>query len=220
MSAAGCTGPPPDDVSRWIVTGIVIELWAGKVPMLDTRGVTCQSLSLPKFQATCEEVQHVVGFVMKLFVHTRAWGERCDVHVHLCASICRIEDFLGHYFFVVHTLQYATREGTRLALVGGTLNDSSGNPMSRQASIIQTIQNNAAVAVNPAALQISIFPVTGPNYSDPANWQSTTNPGNGGDFMRVVVQYTFTFWTPLIGQFFPSHQQVITAQALYRNEMF
>ena len=27
----------------------------------------------------------------------------------------------GRYFFVQHTLQFATREGTRLALVGGTL---------------------------------------------------------------------------------------------------
>ncbi|HME46479.1 MAG TPA: TadE/TadG family type IV pilus assembly protein [Syntrophorhabdales bacterium] len=133
--------------------------------------------------------------------------------------LCAIMDF-GHYFFVQHTLQYATREGTRLALVGATLNGPSGNSMTRQASIIQTIQNNAAVAVNPGTLQISIFPVAGPNYTNPANWQGMTNPGNGGDFMRVVVQYTFKFWTPFIGKFFPSGQQVITAQALYRNEMF
>jgi len=133
----------------------------------------------------------------------------------LCATI----EF-GYYFFVQHTLQYATREGTRLALVGATLNDPSGNPMTRQASIIETIKEHASIAVNPGALQISIFPVSGPNYTDPANWQTTTNPGNGGDFMRVVVQYTFKFWTPLIGHFFPSDQQVITAEALYRNEMF
>ena len=35
-----------------------------------------------------------------------------------------IIDF-GRYFFVQHTVQFATREGTRLALVGGTLR----NPM-------------------------------------------------------------------------------------------
>lgn len=132
----------------------------------------------------------------------------------LCATI----EF-GYYFFVQQTLQYATREGTRLALVGATLTNSSG-PMTRQASIIQTIQSSASMAVNPNALQISIFPVVGPNYTNPANWQTMTNPGSGGDFMRVVVQYTFKFWTPLIGKFFPSGQQVIIAQALYRNEMF
>ena len=125
----------------------------------------------------------------------------------------------GYYFFVQHTLQFATREGTRLALVGRTLNDASGNPMTRQDSIIQTIKNYASAAVNPAALQISIFPV-GPGYTDPTNWQGTTDPGSGGNYMRVRVQYAFNFWTPLIGQFFPSGMRTITAEALYRNEAF
>jgi Flp pilus assembly protein TadG len=125
----------------------------------------------------------------------------------------------GYYFFVQHTLQYATREGTRLALVGATLNDPGGNAMTRQASVIQTIRDNASVAVNPDALQISIFPV-GPGYTDPANWQTMTDPGLGGQYMRVRVQYTFNFFTPLIGQFFSSGASVITAQALYRNEAF
>ena len=66
----------------------------------------------------------------------------------LCATI----EF-GYYFFVQHTLQFATREGTRLALVGGTLNDpNNGNPMSRQDSIIQTIKEHASMAVKPEAL--------------------------------------------------------------------
>jgi Flp pilus assembly protein TadG len=125
----------------------------------------------------------------------------------------------GHYFFVEHTLQFATREGTRLALVGATLNDPNGNPMTRQASIIQTIKDHAAMAVDPSTLQISIFP-TGAGYTDPVNWQNTTDPGTGGNYMRVRVQYTFNFLTPLIGYFFPSGQHLIIAQALYRNELF
>jgi len=133
--------------------------------------------------------------------------------------LCAIMEF-GYYFFVQHTLQFATREGTRLALVGGTLNDPGGNPMTRQASIDQTIRKNAALAVNPDALQINIFPVDSVTYGNPANWQTTTDPGAGGQYMRVVVQYTFTFWTPLVGRFFPSGQSVIIAQALYRNEGF
>jgi Flp pilus assembly protein TadG len=125
----------------------------------------------------------------------------------------------GNYFFVQHTLQFATREGTRLALVGATLNDPKGNPMSRQASIIQTIKDHASLAVNPDALRINIFPV-GAGYTDPANWDKTTDPGVGGSYMRVRVQYTFNFLTPLIQQFFPAGQHVITAEALYRNELF
>ena len=66
----------------------------------------------------------------------------------------------GRYFFVQHTLQFATREGTRLALVGGTLADANGNPLSRTASIIKQIRDNASLAVNPAEISISIFPIT------------------------------------------------------------
>ncbi len=76
-----------------------------------------------------------------------------------------IIDF-GHYFFIEHTVQYATREGTRLALVGGQINDK-GNLLSRQASIIRTIQDNASMAVDPGGLQISIFPVPYGTYKDP-----------------------------------------------------
>ena len=125
----------------------------------------------------------------------------------------------GNYFFVQHTLQFATREGTRLALVGGTLNDPKGNPMTRQASIIQTIKDHASIAVNPDALQISIFPRWRGIHRS-GQLANTTDPGSGGSYMRVRTLYTFNFWTPLIQQFFPSGQHVITAEALYRNEMF
>src|SRR5436309_9936394 len=44
-----------------------------------------------------------------------------------------IVDF-GIYSFIQHTLQFATREGVRLALVGRTLTDASGNTLTREAS--------------------------------------------------------------------------------------
>ena len=125
----------------------------------------------------------------------------------------------GWYFFVSHTIQYATREGTRLALVGTQLLDTNGNPMTREASIITTIKNSAAQAVKPAELRISIYPV-GTGYTDPNNWQTTVNAGQGGDYMRVRTRYTFNFMTPLINSFFPSGALVIQASALYRNELF
>jgi Flp pilus assembly protein TadG len=126
----------------------------------------------------------------------------------------------GRYFFVQLTIQYATREGTRLALVGGQLQDKNGNTMTRVASIIQTIQNNAAIAVDPNKLIISIYPVD-PNsgYTDPNNWQGTQNSGQGGDYMRVRTQYTFHFLIPLIEDF-TGGTQMIQAAALYRNEQF
>jgi hypothetical protein len=125
----------------------------------------------------------------------------------------------GWYFFVQHTLQFATREGMRLALVGGTLTDGSGNPMTRQASIIQTIQDNASVAVKADHLMIAIYPVNG-DFSDPANWQNLQNPGGPGDYMRVQTSYDHRLFTPLIGAFFNGGHIVLRAQGTYRNETF
>lgn len=125
----------------------------------------------------------------------------------------------GWYFFVSHTIQQATREGTRLALVGARLQDSDGAYMTREASIITTIKDCAAGAVRPNELQISIYPV-GPGYTDPNNWQTTVNAGEGGDYMRVRTRYTFNFVTQFIKSFFPNGATEIQASALYRNELF
>jgi Flp pilus assembly protein TadG len=130
-----------------------------------------------------------------------------------------IVDF-GRFFFVQHTLQYATREGTRLALVGGTITNSSGVPLDRINSILTTIRDSAAVAVNPGLLSISIFPLN-PGYVDPTGWDTgTADAGSGGDYMRVRTRYLYKFFTPLIGRFFSGEQCTIVAEATYRNELF
>jgi Flp pilus assembly protein TadG len=125
----------------------------------------------------------------------------------------------GFYFFVQHTVQYATREGVRLALVGRTINDAQGNALSREASIIQTIRDKAAVAVRPADLSISIFPL-GSGYSDPTGWQTTQNAGDPGVYMRVRTRYTYRFLTPLVGPLVAGGSLPVQAQATYRNELF
>jgi Flp pilus assembly protein TadG len=130
-----------------------------------------------------------------------------------------VMDF-GFYFFVQHSLQFATREGVRLALVGRTINDGSGNPMSRVASIVQTIQTKAAVAVRPADVTVSVFPVDVATFSDPSGWQTTQDAGLPGSYMRVRSRYTYRFITPLIGALVPGRSKVIEVQATYRNELF
>jgi Flp pilus assembly protein TadG len=132
--------------------------------------------------------------------------------------ILGIIDF-GRFFFVQHTLQFATREGTRLALVGKTLTDQAGNPLSREASIVQAIQQNVSPAVDPLQVSINIFPVQS-DYSNPQGWKQQLNAGAPGQFMRVSTQYTFAFVTPMIGAFFPGGNFVVQAQATYRNELF
>jgi len=124
----------------------------------------------------------------------------------------------GWYFFVQHTLQYATREGMRLALVGRTLTEG-GTPLTRKDSIIKTIQEEASLAVSPGQLMISIYPVKS-DFSDPTSWQTIQDAGEPGDYMRVRTRYDHKLFTPLIGVFFTGGHVVIVAEGTYRNELF
>ncbi len=127
----------------------------------------------------------------------------------------------GMYYFHQHTLQYATREGMRLATVGGQLKDEDGELMDRKASIIKAIKDKASVAINIDENNIRIFKV-GDNYQNPDDWEDA-NPsaGNPADYMRVVVTYDHEFATSLIGGFF-GNDNIITMEArgTYRNELF
>jgi len=127
----------------------------------------------------------------------------------------------GWYFFHQHTLQYATREGMRLALVGETLVDENGDPLSRANSIIETIRDKAKVAMNPNHVQIWIFKV-GSNYESPMDWEDLApNAGNPADYMRIKTRYEHKFLVPLIGNFFPQTDgMTLDAEATYRNELF
>ena len=124
----------------------------------------------------------------------------------------------GWYFFVQHTLQYATREGMRLALVGRTLTEG-GTPLTREASIIKTIREEASLAVNPGLLQISIYPVKS-DFSDPTSWETIQDAGDPGDYMRVRTRYDHKLFTPMIGMFFSGGHIGIVAEGTYRNELF
>jgi hypothetical protein len=136
--------------------------------------------------------------------------------VFLMLTIGIIE--FGWYFFVQHTLQYATREGMRLALVGRTLTEG-GTTLSRVDSILKTVKEEASLAVNPVLLRISIYPVNS-DFSDPTGWETRQDAGDPGDYMRVRTRYEHKLFTPLIGTFFTGGRVVIVAEGTYRNELF
>jgi TadE-like protein len=125
----------------------------------------------------------------------------------------------GLYFLAQHSVQFGTREGARLALVGRILNDANGNPLSREASIVKAIRDNAKVGVNPADLEISIYAVK-PDYSDPDDWSKTQDAGNPGGYMRVRTRYYYHFVTPVLAALMPNGKLLVQAQATYRNELF
>ncbi|WP_447968949.1 TadE/TadG family type IV pilus assembly protein [Nitrospira sp. M1] len=127
----------------------------------------------------------------------------------------------GWYYFHEHTLQHATREGMRLALVGGITKDGNGDSLSREDSIIHAIQKNASWAMVIRAEDIAIFKV-GDNYQNPEGWETAApNAGNPADYMRVVVDYEHTFLTPFVGRIFSENGSAkMRAQATYRNELY
>jgi hypothetical protein len=109
----------------------------------------------------------------------------------------------------------------RLALVGRTINDPSnpGNNLSREASIIQTIKNNAMLPVIRNGVMVSIYPVS-TGYTDPTGWETQQDAGDPGEYMRVRSRYIHSFFTPLIGGFFSAGGITIQAEGTYRNELF
>lgn len=127
----------------------------------------------------------------------------------------------GWYFLHQHTLQFATREGMRLALVGSRVQDGQGGLMTREASIILTIKEKASWVMDPEEVNVWIFQV-GSTYGDPEDWESLPpNPGKPAEYMRVRVRYDYDFLVPSIAAFFPAEKPfTMWAEATYRNELF
>lgn len=129
-----------------------------------------------------------------------------------------IMDF-GRYFYVQHTLQFATREGVRLALVGRTVNDPNGIPLNRIDSIVQTIRSKAAIAIRPGDLEISVYPVN-EDFSDPVGWETTKNAGGPGSYMRVRTRYTFQCAMPMVSSLLLGNSIHMQTRVTYHNELF
>jgi hypothetical protein len=124
----------------------------------------------------------------------------------------------GRYMFIEHTLRYATQEGARTGQMGIFLGSPPVTAQKRLDAILAKIQTSAQNAVNPANLQISLYVVTQPDFTDPP--PTTNTPGAAGDYMKLKVSYTFSFIIPFIRQFFTGGQLVLTSSVLYKNEPF
>ncbi len=127
----------------------------------------------------------------------------------------------GWYFLHQHTLQFATREGMRLAQVGVILENEQGVPLTREESIIETIKEKAGLVMDPNEVQVWIFKV-GNNYESPTNWENLApNSGNPADYMRVKTRFDYHFIFPVIGPLLSDEGGVsLWAEATYRNELF
>ena len=121
---------------------------------------------------------------------------------------------MGMFYFHQHTLQFAAREGIRVGLLGTKLDDGGGNELSREDSIIKAITDNSNAFLTIVPAHIKINPVT----DLPG---APANAGTAGELMKVEVDYTHEFVTPLIGGFFgAANNFVLHAEGTYRNEDF
>ncbi len=138
----------------------------------------------------------------------------------LLAAMAVVE--FGWFYLHQHTLQYATREGMRVGLLGVTLTDENDNPLSREDSIAKAIQDQTFAVMTIDPQKIWTFPV-GSDYSDPSSWDTDpASAGGSGAYMRVRVNYTHQFLNPFIAGFFADGDTgiILAAEGTYRNEDF
>jgi Flp pilus assembly protein TadG len=115
----------------------------------------------------------------------------------------------GHLFFVEMDVQNALQEAARYGSTGNHLPNpnSPGQFLSRVASIVDTLENDAS-GVNISNIQISS--VNG----------GSNSAGGPGDLMTVSTIVNMPLMTPLIAQLFPNGQFTFTASVTIMNEPF
>lgn len=110
----------------------------------------------------------------------------------------------GRFYYSRITLQHAVREAARFAVTGSVLNDAQGNPMTRLASIQQTIQSKA-YNLNVNVNDITIVPPDG---------------GGPGDVVTITTVFRYDFVVPPVKQFFPPGYVDFTISTAMKNEPF
>jgi hypothetical protein len=110
----------------------------------------------------------------------------------------------GRLFYTKITVESAVRQATRFAVTGNKKEDpmNPGQDLPRPEAIKQYLVEHApAVDIDPAKIVL-----------DPASG------GGPGDIVKVRVEHTFEFVTPLIANFFDNGDYTITYTATMKNE--
>ena len=121
----------------------------------------------------------------------------------------------GYLFSQKLTLQNAVRQAGRYAITGQCITGSNGScSVTRYNSVVQTLQNTSLGYLNTS------------NTGDVS--MTCTNEGGGcpnsaggpGDLVTISVSYPYTFLSPMLAAFFPSHAYTIKVGASFTNESF
>jgi hypothetical protein len=136
----------------------------------------------------------------------------------LLALMLAVVEF-GIYFFIQHTMQFAAREGARLASVGAMARQPGPGDATREETILMRVRECAAVAVDPDRCVISVYPLT-VEGSDPTGWEGRMDAGEAGAMMRLRVSTPVRFIDPIMRLVLEDGTLDAQAQATYRNEFF
>lgn len=110
----------------------------------------------------------------------------------------------GRLFYAKITVENAVRQAARFAITGNVKDDPNnpGNNLPRAEAIKQYLINHAP-AVQIDKTKITVDPPDG---------------GAPGQIVKVTVEHTFDFVTPLIGAFFPGGQYKFRYTTTTKNE--
>ena len=123
-----------------------------------------------------------------------------------------VVDF-GLLFYAYLALENGVSQATRFAVTGNVMNDPANpaNPLSRTDSIkLAMRQATPTLTITDAAFSFSHMALGG------GGWIAGT--GGPQEIEKVSVNYTWTFFNPMLWPFFPNGQIRLTVDSAMKNE--
>jgi Flp pilus assembly protein TadG len=121
----------------------------------------------------------------------------------------------GAVFYAYLALENGVSQATRYGVTGNVMDDPSnpGTPLSRTESI------KAAMRQSTPTLTINDAMFTFESRAPGAGGGWNAGPGGPGDIQKVAINYTWTFFTPLLRVFFPPNGQLtLHVESAMKNE--
>jgi hypothetical protein len=125
-----------------------------------------------------------------------------------------IVDF-GAVFYAYLALENGASLATRHAVTGNLVDDPAnpGSPLSREESIKAAMrQATPTLTIADSAFSFS--------HRAPGAGAWVGGVGGPGDLERVSIDYTWRFFTPVIGIFFPDGQLTLRVDSAMKNESY
>ena len=116
-------------------------------------------------------------------------------------------------FYVYLALENGVSQATRYAVTGNLMDDpdNPGTPLSQEGSIRAAMrQATPTLTISDSAFTFQHLAAGG------GGW--VAGPGGPGDIEKVSVDYTWTFFTPLMRPFYPSGQLSLRVDSAMKNE--